>query len=73
MFYQESGIKIPHRYEYDIKEVQQKKQEIEEFVFYRKKFEKSQRAKQANESNANPFGDNMGLDLNKEMFDPQNM
>ena len=47
---------------------------IEEFVFYRKKFEKSQRAKQANESGANPFGgDGMGLNLNKEMFDPQNM
>lgn len=41
LFYQESGIKIPHRYEYDIKEVQHRKQAIEEFVFYRKKFEKS--------------------------------
>jgi hypothetical protein len=70
MFYQESGIKIPHRYEYDIKDVTQRKQAIEEFVFYRKKFEKSQRAKQANDSSMNPFTGKMGLDLNKEMFDP---
>ena len=48
MYYQETGIKIPHRYEYDLKDVQQRKQSIEEFVFYRKKFEKSQRAKAAN-------------------------
>lgn len=70
MYYQERGIKMPHRYEYDIKDVQQRKQAIEEFVFYRKKFEKSQRAKAANADGSNPFEGKMGLDLNKEMFDP---
>lgn len=64
---------MPHRYEYDIKDVQQRKQAIEEFVFYRKKFEKSQRAKAANADASNPFEGKMGLDLNKEMFDPQTM
>lgn len=73
MFYQESGIKIPHRYEYDIEVVQKKKQAIEEFVFYRKKFEKSQRAKQANDDSENPLTGKLGLILNKEMFDPQTM
>ena len=74
MYYPETGINIPHRYEYDLKDVQQRKQSIEEFVFYRKKFEKSQRAKAANANAAsNIFEGKMGLDLNKEMFDPQTM
>jgi len=40
---------------------------MDEFKFYRKKFEKSQRAKAVNEG----LTDKMGkLDLNEEMFDP---
>lgn len=51
---------------------------MDEFRFYRKKFEKSQRAKAANNGGVgtgkDPLGGKMGpLDLNKEMFDPQNM
>jgi len=41
MYYQETGIKIPHRYEYDLRDITTRKQNMEEFVFYRKKFEKS--------------------------------
>ena len=52
---------------------------MDEFIFYRKKFEKSQRAKAANQDDKNKSGDqkvtigNIELDLNKEMFDPKNM
>ena len=44
---------------------------MDEFKFYRKKFEKSQRAKAANDGSKNQhvFG-SLKLDLNKEMFDP---
>ena len=51
--------------------------QMDEFKFYRKKFEKSQRAKAINTGHV---GDKASivekmaqLDLNKEMFDPQNM
>jgi len=46
--------------------VQEKKMAMDEFKFYRKKFEKSQRAK-ANTGDKTKVG---MLDLNKEMFDP---
>jgi len=42
---------------------------MDEFKFYRKKFEKSQRAKAVVHGSKGTDG----LDLNKEMFDPQNM
>lgn len=46
---------------------------MEEFIFYRKKFEKSQRAKAAI-AGGNPLdkkGDQLAqLDLNEAMFDP---
>ena len=42
---------------------------MDEFIFYRKKFEKSQRAKASNLKNV----DDGALNLNKEMFDPQTM
>lgn len=49
---------------------------MDEFRFYRKKFEKSQRAK-ANINGGVAAGKSISgkitLDLNKEMFDPQNM
>lgn len=41
---------------------------MDEFIFYRKKFEKSQRAKAINSG-----GDVGALDLNQEMFDPKTM
>lgn len=47
---------------------------MDQFRFYRKKFEKSQRAKAANTGGANAKTGLNGkippLDLNKEMFDP---
>ena len=44
---------------------------MDEFIFYRKKFEKSQRAKASTLKN---IDDKLGeLNLNKEMFDPQTM
>lgn len=47
---------------------------MDEFIFYRKKFEKSQRAKASNSSLKNFESDKIGaLNLNKEMFDPQTM
>jgi hypothetical protein len=49
---------------------------MEEFIFYRKKFEKSQRAKasMAGCNNKATFDGNLAnLDLNEEMFDPKNM
>jgi hypothetical protein len=51
---------------------------MEEFLFYRKKFEKSQRAKASMAGGANSgkqtFDGNLAnLDLNEEMFDPKNM
>ena len=45
-------MKIAHHYEFDYRHVQQKKQQMDEFLFYRKKFEKSQRAKAANSGGA---------------------
>ena len=46
---------------------------MDEFLFYRKKFEKSQRAK-ANIGGKNKFDGNIAnLDLNEEMFDPKTM
>ena len=46
---------------------------MDEFIFYRKKFEKSQRAKASNSTLKN-IDDKVGaLNLNKEMFDPQTM
>ena len=44
---------------------------MEEFVFYRKKFEKSQKAQAANQGDI--LNGKMGLNLTKEMFDPRNM
>ena len=74
MYYQQTGIKLSARYEYDIRAVQDKKMQMDEFKFYRKKFEKSQRAKAINTGHV---GDKASivekmaqLDLNKEMFDP---
>jgi hypothetical protein len=49
---------------------------MEEFLFYRKKFEKSQRAKASMAGSGNKLGFDgnfASLDLNKEMFDPKNM
>ena len=50
---------------------------MEEFLFYRKKFEKSQRAKFSmggGAGNKQGFDGNFAnLDLNEEMFDPKNM
>ena len=48
---------------------------MDEFLFYRKKFEKSQRAKAANSGGAkhHVVEGVAPLDLDKEMFDPKNM
>ena len=46
---------------------------MEEFLFYRKKFEKSQRAKASMGGGGNSKNVFDGLDLNEEMFDPKNM
>lgn len=47
---------------------------MDEFLFYRKKFEKSQRAKAANIGDPSKGGKLADqLDLNEDMFDPQNM
>jgi hypothetical protein len=49
---------------------------MEEFIFYRKKFEKSQRAKASMTGGASKqvFDGNLAnLDLNEEMFDPKTM
>jgi hypothetical protein len=47
---------------------------MEEFIFYRKKFEKSQRAKAQNQEDKTKEPEGIGaLNLNKEMFDPQTM
>ena len=48
---------------------------MDEFLFYRKKFEKSQRAKAGNIGDPSKDGQNLAdqLDLNEDMFDPQNM
>ena len=48
---------------------------MDEFLFYRKKFEKSQRAKAANSGGAkHQVVEGVApLDLDKEMFDPKNM
>ena len=45
---------------------------MDEFIFYRKKFEKSQRAK-ANMGKNKFDGNIANLDLNEEMFDPKTM
>ena len=71
MLYQQTGLKLQGRYEYDLRDVQEKKMQMDEFKFYRKKFEKSQRAKAVNTADAKDVTDKMAmLDLNKEMFDP---
>ena len=77
IYFNQTGIQIPHRYEYDLRDVHEKKQQMEEFIFYRKKFEKSQRAKAAisggNQLEKKEGGQIAQLDLNEEMFDPQTM
>lgn len=73
MYYQETGIKIPHRYEYDLRDITTRKQNMEEFVFYRKKFEKSQRALGTNQVEGDNYDSKLGLNLNKDMFDPRKM
>jgi hypothetical protein len=71
-YFRETGKRITHRYDYDLKEVAERKQELSEFLFYRKKFEKSQRAKAeiVGESIDQSKGHLANLDLNEEMFDP---
>jgi len=68
---------MQHRWEYDLGEVQERKQQMEEFIFYRKKFEKSQRAKAAihgaSEAEQLLSGNLNELDLNEDMFDPHKM
>jgi len=77
MFYQQTGIKLGHRWDYDNNDVKSRKQQIEEFIFYRKKFEKSQRAKAAisGKSEAQKFleGKLEQVDLDEDMFDPRKM
>jgi len=74
IYFQRTGIKINGRYEFDIKEVQERKQLMDEFKFYRKKFEKSQRAKATitgNKFDGKSFKDKIAtLDLDQDMFDP---
>ena len=69
-FYQETGIKPQSRYELDLRDVQEKKQQLQEFIFYRKKFEKSQRAKAELSGKNQGLKDLSNLDLNEDMFDP---
>ena len=75
IYHQQTGVKISHRYEFDYTQVQLRKQQIDEFLFYRKKFEKSQRAKAANSGGAkHQVVEGIApLNLDKEMFDPKNM
>lgn len=78
MEYHQTGKKPMAYYTYDLRQVQERSQQMSEFKFYRKKFEKSQRAR-ANNTNADNKNTKklkigqMDLDVNQEMFDPQKM
>lgn len=65
--YAETGKKIPAYYTYDLKEIQERNLLMNEFKYYRKKFEKTQRAKQTN------LGEKGKLHLDDDMFDPHKM
>lgn len=74
LYFEQTGIQVKGRYEYNIKEVQDRKQLMDEFKFYRKKFEKSQRAKAAITGKKFDANDKIAtLDLDQDMFDPQKM
>jgi hypothetical protein len=71
LYFKETGQRIPSQYQYDLKEVGVRKQQLQEFLFYRKKFEKSQRAKaEISGTSVAQKGKKLNLNLDEDMFDP---